>query len=358
MSKKVRLIINNAFVNNEQVRVEKFAKAVEKLANTMQIDTTLQMVHKEQMLPVMQNAVDSINAEYAEILINTFKGVGQLFVGQVDLFKSRMPKLPKGIYNPKTGLPLKQSDWNKITKAVDNYLSEQTKDLAEKMAMKGASLGAVVDRLEKVKNFPKVESLSPTDVRITSRLPKKFDFITVKKHFDWKPEAEIALRFRVDNIANYITDINNNAKTSIKRILIDGLQQQKTSAEVARGLFEEHAALNRDWVRIAQTEMQNSFADGQLATELSDTEPGIKIYMIGVGSAGACKICFRDIIGKVVRLLPRAPGGGVDMIDDPYTNTVIWPGKSSIGHGAKEQWAAIVRHPHCACRWLRFYPDM
>ena len=72
---------------------------------------------------------------------------------------------------------------------------------------------------------------------------------------------------------------------------------------------------------------------------------------------GLTSVKFRDIVGKVVRLLRKPPAGGNEKIDDPFTNIAIWPGKRSVGHSAKENWTAITRHPHCACRWTRHYPE-
>lgn len=354
MKKDLQLIVTDAFTDDKHVRTEKLIKAVENLSNAMKVEVTLNLEHQEEMLPVVKEVVDEYIAEYWNVLNGLLSNVGQIFTGTNPLAKAKRVKMPVGIYNPKTGKPLAKKDWSKILDAIDGYLTKNTKSLAEKMASKGAAVGSLLNRLERTKAVADVSTLGYAE--LAKQLPKKFKVTTVAKKFSWNPDATVNLHFRVDNIADHVTDTNNKVKAGIKRVLSDGLQQQSSPKEIAGNLFGEFGKWNKDWERIANTEVQNSTVDGEMITELSDAKPGEDIYMIGAGSASACNICHRDVIGKVVKLLSAPPSGGDEGIDDSYTDTAIWPGKNSIGHGAKEKWTAIVRHPFCGCRLVRWYP--
>jgi hypothetical protein len=345
----IRLVIED--IDND--REEKFIKAVGVLADKFKMPSTLALEpEREEMLPVVEEVAVSFIKEYQGILKTIIRSLDSIFIGKMG--KSWEFKLPKAIYNPKTGQPLTQKEWNSIMKPIDKYLNTQTKDLAERMALKGAAVGAITGRLEKKgKDVQKV-----TYKGIKSKLPKEFKFKEVANKYKWTPAIDVPIRFRVDNIADNITSINDRVKSGIKSVLTEGLQQMKEPGDIAADLFEKYNKLNKDWERIARTETQNSVSDGNLVTEIADSERGEKIYMIGAGSANACKHCVRDVIGKIVRLLPAPPEGGGEGIDDPYTNVAIWAGKTSIGHPVKTKWTAITRHPWCACRWVRHYPAM
>lgn len=352
--KGIRLTVKD--INNHN-KEDKFVEAVSALAKAMQVYTTISLEpqgdnHREEMIPVMKTLVQEMGDEYEKVLKGLVIGLAR-FAGRLSKAGSQF-SVPKGVYyNPKTGQPMTKKDWRTLDRAIDDYLALKTDDVAEKLAMRSAAMGAVVGRLEKTGKDP----VAMTMQDVSPYLPKKFTFAEVRKHLGWKPEIDKTIRFRTDNIGNYITGLNDDVRNDVRRILTDGLSQQKSVVDIERDLFDAHSNWNRDWRRIASTEAQNSYAEGHLVTEISMSEKDEPIYMIGASAVNACPTCQRDINGKVVRLLPEPPKSGEEYIDDPYTNTAIWLGKNSLGHGNKERWTAVTRHPHCACRWVRYYPE-
>ena len=350
--REVRLTIGGLTPDNHQ---EKFTEAVSELAKALKVKTALTVPgQKEEMLPVLEGFVQELLTE----LKGMNEALGQALEQWMEqgLRKAVDPstiKLPDDvIFNPKTGKPLTQAEWAKVVGAIDGYFEVETKDLSQRVAQTGAAVAAMTSRLKKVKGL-EPDKLGWATVK--KKLPKTFDLWATAKTEGWKSVTPIM--FRADNIATYVTSVTEDTRNEIKTILNDGLYQQKPVKQISRELFDSLHAKNKDWERIARTEVQNSYTDGAVVSELSDSTPGEKVYMIGMGSVGACKICQRDIVGRIVRLLDSPPKDGEETIDgDPVTDIAIWPGKTSIGHKAGQHWACVTRHPHCACRWVRYFP--
>jgi len=166
------------------------------------------------------------------------------------------------------------------------------------------------------------------------------------------PEARDRQVFSERRVAQYVKGVSEKVRNDILHVINDGVANRTPRGKMVQQLLELDGHWNRDWRRIVETESQDLWQDGALIEELTQATPGEPIYMVGYGSPGACPVCKQQIINKVVRLFPVPPPDGGERIRDTYTDTAIWPGKSSVGHG-REVWAAISRHPHCRCRWVR-----
>ena len=117
--------------------------------------------------------------------------------------------------------------------------------------------------------------------------------------------------------------------------------------------------MNRDWRRIAETEIGSAQNNGQLLTELERRKPEDEyVYMKGISSSGACPWCRNEVDGKIVILLDAPPDSGGDtMTVDGQAYTCIWPGKSNYGRNRASWWvAAGTQHPHCRCTWVKHIP--
>ena len=57
-------------------------------------------------------------------------------------------------------------------------------------------------------------------------------------------------------------------------------------------LYDQFGGMNRDWRRIAETEIGNALNNGQLLTELDRKKPDEEyVFMKGISAAGACPWC-------------------------------------------------------------------
>ncbi len=132
-------------------------------------------------------------------------------------------------------------------------------------------------------------------------------------------------------------------------------QKEGTAQALRQRLFDSFGQMNRDFRRIAVTEVGECVNQGFI----SATGPGRKVRRLEA-YRGACPFC-KSISGKVFTIVPA---------DTPNPNgqTEVWEGKTNIGRsasprkrvggslmerGENERWwpAAGVQHVHCRGSW-------
>jgi len=166
--------------------------------------------------------------------------------------------------------------------------------------------------------------------------------------------------------AMFISDLADDTRKRIKAVLLERLQMQVlgeqggTPEHLRSALFDEFGQLNRDWRRIAVTEIGEAHNTGFIAGQ----PLGAKVRRVEA-YRGACDFC-KSINGKTFRVV--APG-------DPQRNgnRDVWVGKTNARRSASskrrdggvmverspdERWwvAAGVQHPHCRGSWT-YVPD-
>lgn len=150
-------------------------------------------------------------------------------------------------------------------------------------------------------------------------------------------DAEVhAIRYAEQHAAQYVTRDSDALKWRIQRAVTEARRNRESSQELRQRLLDQYGEANRDWRRIALTELTDVMANGYLAS----LPVGSRVY--GQGAASACPHCKRLIIGKVYTLS--------DGPLDPLQN--VWVGKTNVGRRVREYVPTIPLHPHCRCRWV------
>ena len=115
-------------------------------------------------------------------------------------------------------------------------------------------------------------------------------------------------------------------------------------------MFDKCVGLNRDFQRIADTEIQNTVNNAYVKEEVYNTKEGEKVYFkrYEILDDNTCKKC-KKIKGVVALWSDVALGS--EKIVDPYSDYAIWEGKESgdVPMG--------TMHPYCRGSWYRYYPD-
>jgi hypothetical protein len=161
--------------------------------------------------------------------------------------------------------------------------------------------------------------------------------------------------------AQVIVDVGERMRSGIKSLVLEHQQAVMMGSKVEnleQKLFEKYATANRDWRRIAVTEVSENAAQGVVAA----SQPGDKLKRIEQYK-GVCAWCHK-INGKIVTVVdpakPKKDG-----------ENEVWVGKTNIGRSSAprklidgrlydrepdEMWwiAAGAQHPHCRGRWLPF----
>jgi hypothetical protein len=261
----------------------------------------------------------------------------------------------KIIYSPETGLPIKQSDWDSFVKLLDRFLNRRL-DGADRIVLDGKTLGRVLGRMLKYNKWQEVRGMELQDIRYHN---KTFDWIadSVKNMRNTMGEelsrGEMA-RIQVfrQSAAQKVTKVSDSIKGDIKQILIDGVKSRKGKSQISQDLFDRMTGHNRDFQKIADTEIENAINNSFLQDEVHYSEPGEKVYFqrVEVIDGNTCDFCKK--MHGVIVLWSDHPLPD-DRIKDPIAKFAIWDGKD--WDGKKEFVANGAFHPYCRGVWMRYW---
>lgn len=247
--------------------------------------------------------------------------------------------------NPKTGKPLTKGQWDIIKKDVLAAFDYIYANEEERIATHALSLGKVL------KGMSIQDSI---DLGYKSLQAQVDD--TMKKLTGplWRNQVTFAQQ----HAAELIVNLKQNQYKKIHDTILTGIQNRQSHRELTSNLFDRFGEMNRDWRRIAETEIGNSMNNGQLITEIERARPEERLFMRGVSASGACPWCRQKVDGQIVALLQEPPdGGGDQVVIDGQSYTAIWPGKDNYGRPRRDWWvAAGTQHPHCRCTWVKYVP--
>jgi hypothetical protein len=247
--------------------------------------------------------------------------------------------------SPRTGKPLTNVEWalikSDILKAFDYiYKSEEERIVAHAM-----SLGKVI------KGLPLDKQLVASYKSLKPAVDDAMKTLT-------GPEWSNTVMFAKQNAGAMIVELKQSQYKAIHDVLQSGIMQRDTAERLEERLYDRFGAMNRDWRRIAETEIANAQSNGQLITELGRKKKDEEvIFMKGISSGGACPFCRTQVNGKLFVLLDAPPDSGDDtVIVNGESYTAIWPSKSNIGRRRADWWVAITQHPFCRCVFVKHIP--
>ncbi|WP_147432493.1 hypothetical protein [Pararobbsia silviterrae] len=182
-----------------------------------------------------------------------------------------------------------------------------------------------------------------------------------KREFSPSPSLQAIIDFGLERCADNITAINDATRHRIKRVIMNHEEQRllgdrPPESALQTQLVDEFAALNRDWRRIALTEVAENAGNGMIAS----VAPGGRVRRVEQ-YVGSCDFC-RKIHGRIFTVVSPDK-------KDKNWDTEVWVGKSNIGRsGAKmkrtddglvpraesELWTVPAGpvHPHCRGIWV------
>jgi hypothetical protein len=238
--------------------------------------------------------------------------------------------------NPRTGKFMTKSQWKEITDTLERGFRWVFGNSQDKITALAVALGMIVRTMADKES---AHSLGLDALGTEEQIMEQADADTI---------AAIT-SFAQAHAAEHIVDLTSQARKNIALKILEAYQNRWNPEELERELYEEFGDLNRDWRRIAETEINDHFNNGYLVTELSMAPDGEYHFMIGVSSPNACDWCLDNVRGNIVVLLPGPPAGSTDEITiNGELVTAIWPGKSNAGLSRAQWWvAAGTQHPHC-----------
>jgi len=190
-----------------------------------------------------------------------------------------------------------------------------------------------------------------------------------------------SLQWAQEFAATNVTAVTDRARAKIKNTVMQGIQQRTSPKVLANKLYNEVAldprsVMNRDWERVAITEMNRSSNDAFISAMNEDE------YVLGNSHDDACPHCKRLIDLKIYKVTHDPPAfyGDLDPKSKEYEDLAerweneIWVGKTNVGRSTSPRkqtpeglvdrehselsMPVLPLHPHCRCRWSRWIPDL
>lgn len=256
------------------------------------------------------------------------------------------------LYSPETGKPIKKADWDRFVKALEKILNQKFDGSGEKIVLESKALGKLLDRMLKYNKLPEVKDISLSDIRYSN---KTFDYIaestkTAEKVFGAMDNTRIELIQQ--SAAERISGMTDELKTEVKQTLIDGIKSRKGKQQISQDLFNRLSGTNRDFRKIADTEIQNNINNSFIEEEVSNAEAGEKVYFqrMEIVDGATCPFCKK--MNGVIAVWSETPLSNDKVDGDPYATVALWEGKD--WNGQKNYVANGAFHPYCRGIWTRW----
>ncbi|WP_307535389.1 hypothetical protein [Paenibacillus sp. W4I10] len=213
----------------------------------------------------------------------------------------------------------------------DNYAGIDK--IAEKYILQAGLVGRVLD--QDLLQVASVLQRLPTSLKAAEKEP----YPLPDKEIPPLTSQELqGIEQSVVHAASKVSQITDNHRAGAKELIVQSQKERWGANKLSQALFDAYGDQNRDWRRVAITELAMATNDAYLAA----LDPGDEIQVATV--PGACPHCQKLLEGKTF----VASAGSM-----PDGFKYIWPGKSNIGRKASEWWPCCPLHPHCRHRWVR-----
>jgi hypothetical protein len=386
MNNEIRLIVKDI---NDENRRDKFTSAVESLAKAMYIPYTVKPKDRESgekyVYQSQGDLVKKWNYYVAATLDNVYLELTKLLeLPAMTAFTKAIPDddwtgrpaseaiFYRGriVFNPETGKAIYRDEFEKIIKALEKFLNKRLDPAAKKIVLNSVTLGRVLARKLQNANPEEIRKLKFPEVKLNEKpvdwiadnlswIDRKMGKLTTEER-DRMNAHYRGVREFVDiaeqSMGNKITRMTNDIVYEVRETIIGGVMERKSRKEISQDLFNRMGDLNRDWEKIADTEIVQASNTAFLKETVAESEPGEVIYFrrVEMRDDFVCKFCEK-IRGMVVRWSDTPMS--TEEINDKHAKVAIWEGKTNIGRKAKDYWVpAGPVHPWCRGSWERWFP--
>ena len=348
---------NNLVVRIRDFDRSKIEKAVHKVA--LSLDSNVKAASKGESF--VYKTQEEITENFYSLMTEKAKAIYDFVIGYFDLpdirIVSKAGELKykgKVLYNPETGMPIKDSEWKKFVAELEKLLNRNYDGVGDKIVLSAESLGMILERLSKTNSFEAIKKMSLSDLK-AKRYDVDWISESVKNMKDKfgdavSRERQARIQIAMDSAAQRVTRVKDDMRNNIQQIVIDGIRDKQSKSVVAQNLFDKCASLNRDMQRIADSEIQMAANSAYCKEEVYNSKPGEKVYFkrFEIIDDNTCKQC-KKLNGTVV-LWSDVPLPD-EHIKDPYAKYAIWDGKN------EGSCPVGIVHPFCRGTWVRYYPE-
>ena len=260
----------------------------------------------------------------------------------------------KILYNPESGKPISKMDLDRLVKVTTKFLNKNRK-AGENLVKQSQVLGALLEKLSNTNSASTLKKLGIEDLSIKN---VKYETLCENETkaaqlLGLDRETFNRIELMKQSAAQHITGIDSKLQNDIQAVLIDGVKNKKNKTQVSEELFKKFGAANRDWKKIADTEIQNNLNESYIRESVKNSKEGEKVYFqrMEVIDDRTCSYC-KQMNGTVVMYssIPLAS----DKINDKYASRAIWDGKT--WDGDNKTLTNGIFHPSCRGVWVKWKP--
>ena len=269
--------------------------------------------------------------------------------------KANLTYKGKIIYNSETGEPIQEKEWKKFVEVLEQFLNRNYNGVGERIALSSEALGRILARLSETNSLEKIKKKTLSELSINHR---NFDWISQSS----KNMADVLngsvdrwqaarIEMAIHSAAIKVSKVTDNMRNDIQDVIINGIINRNSKAQVSQNLFDKCVGLNRDFQRFADSEIQNITNNAYLKEEVYNTKEGEKVYFkrYEMLDDNTCKKC-KKIKGEIALWSNTALPN--ERIKDEYAKYAIWEGKET------GDMPVGILHPYCRGFWFRYYPEI
>lgn len=346
LSNKILLEINNPHLDSYR----KYQKAVIELKKAFHFKQAVpekknedHSVFKEKSVyPSVNEMMEDLNRKMDHRFYKVYQALIHKFMRIKKSLNDDLPFELAGetFINPKTGLPLTNTEWEEIQLAIKDLFSWAFDGISETLTREAIALGMILQDMD-----PLVASqTSLNNVSLSNP-----DFSHLQSQY---------VLFAQQSSASHIVELTDMAREKIKQTIIDAQRSKWDASKLEAQLFDNFGDFNRDWRRVSTTELQTNIQTGFLVEEIEKAAKDKREFPFvrGISNGNACEECLRLIDGKVFVVLDNEPPSWDGVFVNGKKYHAMWPGKSNIGRLRKDWWVCIPLHPNCHCSLVSVYP--
>jgi hypothetical protein len=146
-----------------------------------------------------------------------------------------------------------------------------------------------------------------------------------------------------------LSEVSDRHRASIKQLILQAINGRWSAQQLAQALFDNFGDQNRDWRRVAITELAMASNDAFLA----GCSEGDTVWIQPV--EGSCKHCKQYLEGKSFTVTSDTKLMGHNHEQEMK---YVWTGKTNFGRKVATYVPCVPLHPHCRHRYQkvsRFY---
>jgi hypothetical protein len=351
----IELLIQDIDQTNYRHKIE---KAVRRISSKLGVPIKTQKIthtREPYFYDIQQELSDRWVKYYQDLIKQVYKTVAAalgLPVVEIETLKKALGESGvlkyrgKIVYNPETGQPLKNDDFDNLIESIQNFLNRNTKDLAKEILLDSVAIGKLLKRMAKFQTSEEMKKLALERLKYRG---KTFKWIresvkNLNETLGSPMSGPEMARYQVAQayVGGLVTKTNDQVRSEIRDTVLRGIIDKRSKGQVSQDLFNRLGSLNRDWKRIADTEIVNTSNLAGILQEVNDAAEGEKVYFKRYELPGCCDKCAK-VDGKVV-LWSDTPLAN-EKIKDRYADVALWEGKPQ--EKGKTVLVTGTLHPNC-----------